>query len=165
MRLLIIILLFPVLAYTQVVSTKDLNQYTTWEYYRQEIPSFSAMFVSGMADGLNQLLEFHYADFKRVFPHTNDQYWNPSVSWTNKYKYGNSLAGPKFPGSTTTLVAFTDAYHFTRLVEHGFIGAAIFLKVGKGESKKAWQYVLEALSYWAMNRLGMVIVYNGFQIK
>ena len=165
MRRLFFLLLFPIAAHSQIVKTEDLQPYTTWEYYRQEIPSFAAMFVSGMADGLNQTLEFHYSDFQRIFPKANPQYWNPAISWTNKYKYHNQFAGPAYPGSTTTLVGLTDAYHMTRTIEHGFIVTAIYFKISIGESKKVWQYVLEALSYLAVNRLGMVLVYNGFQIK
>lgn len=165
MKHLLIFLLFPMLAHSQLMKKEELKHYTTWEYYKHDLPSLGAMFVSGMADGLNQTLEFHYNDFQRVFPKANPQYWNPAISWTNKYKYGNYLAGSRFPGSTTLFVGWTDGYHMTRTVEHGFIGAAVFLKLGRGESKKAWQYLLEALSYWAVNRVGMTAVYNIFTIK
>jgi len=44
------------------------------------------------------------------------QWWNPDISWQNKYKYGDHASGPKFWGSTTIFVAITDASHMLRAI-------------------------------------------------
>lgn len=75
----------------------------------------SSMFVSGLIDGTVESITWHYDQgFKARFPHANDHYWNPSISWTNKYKNGCTAQGPKFPGSTTWFAFTTDGYHMLR---------------------------------------------------
>lgn len=41
-------------------------------------------------------------------------WWNPNISWKNKYKNNDPTQGPKFFGSTTFLVWLTDAWHFSK---------------------------------------------------
>jgi hypothetical protein len=73
------------------------------------------MFLSGLTEGTNEALAFHYRQgFKRCFPGASDQFWDPSVSWKNKYKNNDPSQGPRFPGSTEVFVAFTDGYHMMR---------------------------------------------------
>src|ERR1700739_2916170 len=72
----------------------------------------SSMLVSGLLDGTIESISFHYDNgFKTRFPKINDQFWNPAISWANKYKNGNCELGPKFIGSTNIFVCTTDAYH------------------------------------------------------
>lgn len=87
---------------------------------------FSIVFIiiSGCANGVMDTLQFHYsesiyAEFK------NQQYWNPKISWKNKYKSdveGNLLRPlkPKFIGSVTFFVWTTDAWHFFKMIYHSF---------------------------------------------
>ncbi len=75
----------------------------------------SSMLVTGMLDGTVESISFHYDNgFKPRFPHANDQYWNPAISWENKYKNGNQALGPAFTGSTSVFAWTTDAYHCLR---------------------------------------------------
>ena len=75
----------------------------------------TSMFVSGMLDGTIESINYHYMNgFQPVFPHANPQFWNPSVSWVDKYKNNNPNMGPKYFGSTTFLSFTTDAYHLLR---------------------------------------------------
>ena len=86
-----------------------------WKEYL--IPG-SLMMISGMVEGTNEALLFHYKyGFKNRFPNANNQYWDPSISWKNKYKNLDPSKGPAFPGSTDMLVAFTDGYHMMRLTK------------------------------------------------
>lgn len=41
----------------------------------------------------------------------NPQWWNPALSWHNKWKGGLPVNGDAFPLSSTTLVGLTDAWH------------------------------------------------------
>jgi hypothetical protein len=75
----------------------------------------SSQLVSGMLDGTIESVSFRYHNgFKKRFPKANDLFWNPEISWKNKYKEGNSELGPKFIGSNTIFVFTTDAYHLLR---------------------------------------------------
>lgn len=78
---------------------------------KEELVPATTMFIAGAFNGVSQDLLFHYNEFESTFPNTNPQFWNPEISWTNKYKNGNPLDGAKFPGSTTIFVGTTDGYH------------------------------------------------------
>lgn len=67
--------------------------------------------LSGMCNGLHETLHYHYGRFQSLFPSADQNYWNPAVSWKCKYQDGDPAKGPKFPLSTSVLVAFTDAKH------------------------------------------------------
>ena len=43
-------------------------------------------------------------------------FWSKSKSWTYKYKNGDPKQGPKFWGSTTLLVSWTDGWHLAQSV-------------------------------------------------
>ena len=55
----------------------------------KEWPTWALMFVAGAADGLSQDLLFHYDEFVRSTGATNHQYWDPDLSWRNKYRNGD----------------------------------------------------------------------------
>ena len=52
--------------------------------------TWSLLSVAGVADGVNQAINHDYSAFKRTFPGANDEFWNPSISWKNKYKNHDS---------------------------------------------------------------------------
>jgi len=43
-------------------------------------------------------------------------WFNPKISWKNKYKNNDPKQGAKFFGSTTFLVWTTDAWHFFQMI-------------------------------------------------
>ena len=131
-----------------------------FELKKRIIPA-SLTFISGMSDGLNQALQFRYSGFKKVFPKARDQWYDPSISWANKYKGRDPSKGAKFFGSTSFLVGTTDAYHATRTISNSFNAAAIVFSVSDGK-KRWWVYLLEIGAYWTLNRIGFSIVYNIF---
>ena len=69
--------------------------------------------ISGIFEAVMDKLQFHYG--KSIFKmYKKQQYWNPKLSWTNKYK--DDLKTPKFLCSTTCLVFLTDAWHFFKFL-------------------------------------------------
>lgn len=58
-----------------------------------------------------EVLRNNYYKFEAVWPEANEQTWNPDYSSNLKYKNNNPAEGPKYFGSTTFLVMFTDPYH------------------------------------------------------
>lgn len=55
-------------------------------------------------------LQFHFnGSIFRNFK--NQQFWNPGISWENKYKSNTNVFKPKFLFSTTALVWLTDGFH------------------------------------------------------
>ena len=102
------------------------------------IVSSTLLFAGGCSDGMAETMKFRYPEFKKVFPNSNDQFWDPSISWENKYKDNNPDQGPKFFGSTTIFVGVTDSYHMTRTLRNSFVFGAIAFKIG--EPKQKWYY-------------------------
>lgn len=84
--------------------------------------------LSGATLALCEVLQFRYGDFKRIFKLADDQYWNPKVSWINKYKVDiisdsnglphsvSSIGEPRFLFSLTLLRWATDGFHLIQSV-------------------------------------------------
>lgn len=72
--------------------------------------SVSAIGKAGM-----DILQFKYHDFK-FKDKLNPNFWNPSISWKNKYKNLDVSQGEKFLGSTTIFVFLTDGWHLCQFV-------------------------------------------------
>lgn len=127
---------------------------------KQYIAPAVATFIAGAADGLNQALNYHYNAVDAKL-NLNDQFWDPAISWTNKYRNNDPTQGSRFFGSTTFLVFTTDGHHLTRFISNAGNVAAIVLNFGHAKRKWYW-YVVEGLGYWIVNRAGFTVVYNSF---
>ena len=63
----------------------------------------------------NSILLFRFD--MSIFSKFNYKFWNPKISWLNKYKYDSAGKRiPKFFLSTTVLVFLTDAYHLLQFI-------------------------------------------------
>lgn len=63
----------------------------------------------------------------RVFK--KDSWFNPAISWRNKWKNGDDVYGERFFGSSTILVWITDAWHFFKMIMLVLICASVVLYV------------------------------------
>jgi hypothetical protein len=119
--------------------------------------------LAGMADGVAETLQFHYGDFKVKCPNCADEYWNPGVSWINKYGASETLR-PKFPGSTTVFVWITDAYHLFRslttwfLVAGWLLACMVFMRLWI--ELNYWSLFTIAAAYWMAKAVGFHLVYT-----
>jgi hypothetical protein len=119
------------------------------------------VFLAGASKGFNETLQFHWKAFRHAFPDANPDWFNPAVSWRNKYKNGDPDAGPKFPLSTSLLVAFTDQYHLNTLINRAAWTSVVVIKIG--ENKKPWKhYLLDLLYYTACHQAGFALTYYPF---
>ncbi|MBX2842229.1 MAG: hypothetical protein KTR26_10680 [Flammeovirgaceae bacterium] len=62
-------------------------------------------------------LQFHFG--RSIFQDVSKfetEFWNPDISWKNKYKDYPKDKSPKFPGATTLFVGLTDGWHFFQAV-------------------------------------------------
>lgn len=97
----------------------------------------SVVFASGLIDGTIESINYHYEDgFKLRFPKANDHFWNPAVSWKNKYKNHDPMQGPKFAGSTNVFVFTTDAYHFLRATSRTLNGFTLAFYINQSAREK-----------------------------
>jgi len=137
-KLLLILLLLPIFA--------------TAQYKVQPLP-VGLMFISGAGKGTADYLQFHYEG--------KSQFWQPDISWKNKWKNGDPAQGEKFPGSSTLFVCTTDGWHMCNMIHKTAIVGAITLKIGA--KKKPFRYYLyDFLIYSAAYSAGFVVTYELF---
>jgi hypothetical protein len=110
--------------------------------------------ISGMCDGMAEMLKFHTLSFFKKFPKANPNYWSPNLSWTNKWKNGDYRQGEKFWQSSRALVWSTDAYHLFRMFRNVLIFISIVLPL--------------VLPFWYLYLIGYCILYliytSGFSL-
>ena len=117
----------------------------------KRIANYSFMFVGGASEGFSEELQHHYSKVKEKFPNMNDNFFNPQISWSNKYKNGDPTQGEAYFGSTTIFVAGTDGYHAFRGISKGaLIGGLITFQKGK----TFWKTVGEAVISMGFYTLG-----------
>jgi hypothetical protein len=84
--------------------------------------------LSGVANGIMDTATFHYNASRMVY--WNPEYWNPALSWCNKWA-GCQAGYERFPLSSTVLVSLTDGWHLMKLLYSllSLTGAMVFLAV------------------------------------
>jgi hypothetical protein len=108
-------------------------------------------FVAGALWALHETLQHHWGYFERKHPNANAQWWNPALSWKNKYRNSDPNEG-----RTCWPVQVTDAKHLLVLGHNATLfGAGV--SIGLGKPRKWWRYAIDAgvslLSYSAGNYL------------
>ena len=83
--------------------------------------------TSAASEAVMDKLQFHYD--RSIFPQNPSKYnklfWDPKLSWENKWK-DSSAREEKFPGSSTIFVFLTDAWHFFKFVKNTSMFIALF---------------------------------------
>ncbi len=119
------------------------------------------VFVAGASKGFNETLQFHWSYFKKKFPDANPLWFNPAVSWKNKYKNRNRLEGERFFLSTSLLVAFTDQYHLNTFINRVAWTSTLVIKIGEGK-RPFKHYLFDVLYYTACHQAGFALMYYPF---
>lgn len=81
--------------------------------------------IAGAAKGLSDRLQHHYHTIPAGW---SRKFWDPSISWKNKYKNYPNDKRAKFPGSKTWLVFLTDGWHLMQFVCWNSLLIAIVLR-------------------------------------
>jgi len=68
------------------------------------------LIIAAISNAIMDVLSYRYQT--SIFVNFSKNWWNPSVSWKNKWKNGNPEQGERFWGSSRWFVRFTDAWHF-----------------------------------------------------
>lgn len=132
-----------------------------WKLDKNRLITGGLMVVGGGAKGFNETLQFHPDAFFKAFPGASRQWFDPAISWRNKYKNGDPLQGAKFPLSTTVLVMFTDQYHLNNFIYRGAITSALVIKLG--HKQKFIYYVLDFFYYTVCYQSGFAATYYPFK--
>jgi hypothetical protein len=158
MRTLFVALLLSSFALQAQQGTKEKMK---WRIDKNKILTGSLVFVAGSAKGFNETLQFNYRIFEKTFPGANKQWFDPKVSWRNKYEGGNPDNGPKSFLSTSVLVMFTDQYHLNNFINKAALMSALVIKIGDGK-KPFKHYVYDFLYYSACYSAGFAAMYYPF---
>ena len=134
---------------------------TKWKLTSNHLWTGGLVFLAGAAKGFNETLQFHWKEFHRQFPGANPQWFNPMVSWKNKYRNGDPDAGPRYFLSTSALIMFTDQYHLNNFINKTAWGSAIVIKIGE-KRKPFKQYLLDFLYYGLCHQAGFAATYYPF---
>lgn len=115
---------------------------------REHIAPAALIFASGAFEGGMDHLQFHYDK--------QNKFWNPDISWRNKYKGGDPANGKTFAGKY--FVAATDGWHLLKLGRNATLFTGLILRIGDAKRKWYW-LILEGAGYWAVNRAGFNFSY------
>lgn len=113
-----------------------------------ELLVYSLCFISGMANGTREAIQFHYKNgVLNNFPGIDQHFTDPQISWQNKNK--NWI--------TQTVPTFSDLYHLTGALERVPLIVAIALST----NNLNWKAILKkAVIGYAANRLGHYLTYS-----
>lgn len=105
---------------------------------------FLLFIMAGACEAIMDTLQFHY-DISIFKNFKNQTFWDPKISWINKYKNNDPLKGEKFFLSKSLLVGLTDAWHFFKLLRTLFIFTGIyFLLIPCGLKSECLLFVIIA---------------------
>lgn len=158
MRIIFALLLF---ASFSLQAQEKLAEKSKWKIDKNKIITGSLVLVAGSAKGFNETLQFNYKIFEKTFPGANKQWFDPKVSWRNKYEGGNPDNGPKSFLSTSVFVMFTDQYHLNNFIHKSALTAALVIKIGEGK-RPFKHYVYDLLWYTACYQAGFAATYYPF---
>ena len=155
-NLIVRIRLFTIIATT--LSTNLVSQCDWMKLSKNDFWAMSSMFVSGFSDGTSELIKWDYESFEKYYGDSNDEWWNPDISWKNKYKNGDQNQGAAFFGSRTFLVGVTDGYHAARSLRNLSLTATLFLVPRQEFNFK--RFVFRMIVYTLANRAGFHLAYS-----
>ncbi|UZS00273.1 hypothetical protein [Chondrinema litorale] len=86
-------------------------------------------FLAGFFKAVRDTLMFHFSS--SIFKNWNEQFFNPAISWMNKYKNFPEDKSEAFFLSKTVLVSLTDAWHLSELLMLICLLTIVFIKTSE----------------------------------
>lgn len=73
------------------------------------------IFIAAFSNAVMDVLQHKFSS--SVFKNFNPKFWNPTISWTNKYRNGKKENGRKYPSFLSGVTdTFSDAWHIFKLI-------------------------------------------------
>lgn len=124
---------------------------TYFEHLKESALSVGFSTLSGVGDGAADALKHHYSQTWLPQSGRGNQFWNPAISWQNKYANWPTDQSAAFPGSKTALVFVTDGWHLFKFVRNKSAVAAVVSY--KRPNKRLW-FVYDFLVHSAAFSVG-----------
>jgi hypothetical protein len=161
MKLLVGLLLLGLTAQAQHSLNPVIRTEFKWKIDRNKLWTGGLVFLAGASKGFNETLTFHWTSFHKKFSNADPHWFNPKVSWKNKYKDADPGKGARFPFSTSLLIMTTDQYHLNNFINRSAWTAAIIITIG--EKKKSFKYYLKDFLYHTIcQQIGFALAYYPF---
>ena len=116
------------------------------------------MFLVGVSSAAMDTVSHHWAGswFATL---GNDEFFNPAISWKNKYMNGDPAQGEKFLFSTTWLSWTTDFWHMAKFMLLNAITVISVLSV-RLSLKRIWHWAGIAVAIRAAFQIGFTLFYD-----
>jgi len=149
-RILIVLFLISLITNKSMAQKRD-------NFWLKQGVSAATSLTSGFFFRRAEIRKDDYRRYAAVHPNADPQWANPRLSQYNKYKNHPTDLSPKFFGSTTFLVGFTDGFHNDNMIA----GIAFVSSIGISMSlydKPNWKLILmQCLSSWFFYASGRAI--------
>lgn len=152
-----------------VFDRKAPKKYAFKEYdFSRVAPTMIFQFFGGLAAGTQDVLTNHYSQAD-IFPQAQGEYllgqgpqfWNPQISWRNKWAGGDPANGERFPLSSTFFVSITDAWHMADAIERNSMQFSIFTyRQPKPENRNFAQFFVDFALMKMAYSLGFNLTYE-----
>lgn len=127
--------------------------------------------LAGLADGIRDVLSFRYD--RSIFPQqygeqvlgAGPDFWNPEISWRNKWKNGDPQQGERVPGSSTVFVFLTDGWHLLQFLMLTFFQLAIALPVVMLLRLRWWWVIIAVIPLKFAFSIGFTIMFSWLLIR
>lgn len=168
-QIIFIFLLFPAILSGQPIvfeqrtepdfkSVQPVAKQRTGINFKTLILPSALSFCSGATWGLHEKTMHHWGEFHARFPNANPQFWNPEISWRNKYVDGN----PEL-GRNRKFIYTSDAKHLLASSNQVLaFGAGCTIFIGRKVSWKeyAFRFLASGIGYTAGNYVTFNALYK-----
>jgi len=113
------------------------------------IISIACWILAAICNSIMDTLVHHYPT--SIFNDKDPQFWNPKISWKNKYKDGVKAFGPAFFLSTGILVAFTDGWHLFKSIMIVLLALSVIFF--------PYTYAICILDNFFLNVIGWLVIF------
>ena len=123
------------------------------------------LILYGISDAIYQTITYHY--YTSIFLKIRSKFWrlwfaHPDISYLNKYKDRDAIElKPRFPGSTTIFVRWTDAVHFFNLLKDDIVEFMLTVTTVSLMHEKNWVlYIVVFVTYKVIKNVTFHVLFH-----
>lgn len=83
--------------------------------------------LAAICDAIRDKITHHFE--KSIFNKMNPKWWNPKISWRNKYVDGDLKKGFRYKGPLAAMNNFLDAWHTFKVIEIILLASAVVIQM------------------------------------
>lgn len=119
------------------------------------ISGIASLLLAGFFSATKDGVSTHYVFLKSKFPRINDYYFNPNLSWLNKWAAADKIGVERFYQSSRLLVALTDWWHMAGFIYVTLIALSIAFFINSDfYTKGVFKFIIAACMFKVFFNLG-----------